>query len=219
MQLVSSEMGQSLQLINMDEIRPRRGGVFLPDFAREIVLRYRFQVFPERITPNQVVKFELGAKEVDGITIPISNLDVYADGILVNSYNTEDSNTILDDFLGWASETYHLRAPRTLIPRRYQSRLIVDLSQSAGDMLITAFRAVNAIVGKRLGAEQELSLTNLTIGPNPATQYPYLLTWLFQPRIGQPYVPNRYYSAAPLSTEDHFAMLQEIEAAVSRCQN
>jgi hypothetical protein len=216
MQLVSSESGQSLQYISMDEVHPIRGGIFLPDFAGAIATRYRFQTFPERIQMPQAIKFEQGIISLDGIDIPITSLDIYTDGVSITASHTTDADTALTDFLRWACETYGFREPRTILPRRYQSRIIVDMPDSAGNVFFNTFDAINRIVSARLGSAQPLEVTQITIGPHPPTQYPFLQTWLLQARTGGPYVANRYFSAAPLSTEDHFNMLQEIEAIVSR---
>lgn len=215
MQLVSSEYGQSLQMLSMDEIRPDRGGFFVPDIAQAIVARYRFQSFPERIVVNQLVKFEQGTIELNGMNIPITGLDVYSDGFAIVARHTADADAVLDDFLQWGIRTFGLREPRTIIPRRYQSRLVVDMKDSSGNTFIKVFNKVTHVISSRFESEVPLGLTDLNIGPYPPTQYPFLHTWIFQPRIVQPIVPNRYFSAAPLSTDDHFAMLQDIEAVAS----
>lgn len=217
MEFVSSETGQSLQLLSMDEFRRERGGIFLPDVGHDISVRYRFQSFPERFVPNQAIKFEYGVQEIDGITISINSLDIYSDGVSITTHNTDDADIILEGFLDWVINTYGLKQPRTLTPRRYQSRIVVDLSASAGQSLIKGFQDVSRIIANRLGAgEQLLEVTQLSIGPNPPAQYPFLHTWILQPRITQPHVHNRYYSSAPLSTKEHFDMLQEIETALAK---
>jgi hypothetical protein len=213
MEFVSCETGQSLQLIHMDEVRPLRGGVFLPDLAAKIAARYRFQTTPTKFEANQPTKFEIGVRELDGVTITIISLEIYVDGIIINSRNTDDADAILTDFIGWIAEKLKLREPKTWLPRRYHSRIVVDLERSAGDTFINEFAALSKIVSKALGSERNLEVAQLTVGPNPPGDVPYLHTWLFQPRIGQPYAPNRYFSAAPLSTRAHFDMLCELEAA------
>jgi hypothetical protein len=215
MEFVSSEIGQSLQLIHMDEVRPLRGGTFVPDMVAELVRRYRFQSFPTKVEPNQPAKFEYGVREFGGITIPIGSLEVYTDGILVNTINTDDSDAILDDFLPWALELFKLREPRTWLPRRYQSRIIVDFGNSAGETFFKNFVDLGKIVTRTFGSERDLGITQISFGPHPAGELPYLYTWTFQPRVGQPYVPNRYFSAAPLSTPVHFEMLVALEAAAN----
>jgi hypothetical protein len=213
MNLVGYEIGQSLQLIHMDEVRPLRGGAFLPEMVAEVVRRYRFQSVPTKVEPNQPAKFENGVRELGGTTIPIASLEVYIDGLLVNTSNTEDSDVILDDFVPWALDTFKFREPRTWLPRRYQSRIIVDFGKSAGQTFFKNFADLREIMARAFGSERDLAITQISFGPHPPGELPALYTWTFQPRIGQPYVPNRYFSAAPLSTPAHLKMLHELEIA------
>jgi hypothetical protein len=215
MQFVSSEFGQSLQLVSMDEMRPERGGFFFPDVMKEIIARYRFQAFPERFAANQIMKFEHGTIEAEGVNVLITSLEIYSDGLAISSRHTADADAVLTDFFQWSIEEFRLREPRTMVPRRYQSRLVVDMAESAGSLFIKTFNDINRIISRRFQAEVPLGLADLTIGPSPPTQYPFLHTWVLQPRIVQPLVANRYFSAAPLPTDDHFAMLQEIESAMA----
>ncbi len=214
MQLVGSETGQSLQLVPMDEVRPLRGGVFIPDMIAAIVARYRFQSTSPRTEANQPLKFEIGLMKSGGLMIPISGLDIYNDGFVMNTRNTDDFDVVMDDFITWASHTFNLREPRTWLPRRYQSRIIVDLERPAGDIFIVNFAALNAIVRGAFGIEESLE-PQITFGPHPAGELPMTRTWVFQPRIGQPHSPNRYFSAAPLQTGTHFQMLCDLEAAAA----
>lgn len=216
MQFVAPETGQSLQLIHMDEIRPLRGGHFMPDLALEIARRYRFQTVPAKVDLNQPAKFEMGVVQLSEFTIPIMSLEVYGDGIVFNTRNTDDADLAMDEFVAWTFEYLKLQQPARWLPRRHYSRIIVDLDNSAGDTFVRNFTALKAIVAKAFGYEQSLEATQLTFGPHPAGELPYLNTWLFQPRIGQPYAPNRYFSAAPLSTGAHYDMLCELEAAASK---
>lgn len=216
MELVSCETGQALQLINMDEIRPVRGGVFLPDILSNIKERYRFQSFVPRTDQTNAIKFDLGVAKLEELTIPISSIEIYNDGIAVNARHTDDADAVMDDFLKWSSESYDFREPQHVIPRRHQSRIIVDIDRSAGDLFFKNFKLLNSIVGGSLGSEKSSEVTQIMFGPHPPGEYPFLHTWLFQPRIGQPHVPNRYFSAAPLSTSAHVDMLSRLEAAVKQ---
>jgi hypothetical protein len=215
MEFISSETGQSLQLIRMDEIRPLRGGIFLPDLTAEIKARYRFLSVPTQFEPNQTRKFEGGVREIDGLTITILSLEIYGDGVAINSHNTDDADAVLDDFFGWIAERYRFREPRSVISRKYYSRIVVDFDDSAGETFIQNFKSLSAIVTRSVGSERSLELTQLNFGPEPPGELPNLFTWTFQPRIGQPYVPHRYFSAAPLSTSAHIEMLRELEAAAT----
>jgi hypothetical protein len=214
MELISAESGQSLQLIHMDEVRPLRGGVFAPDLRNAIMGRYRFQSVAAQTEPNAPLKLETGAKEINGSNIPIASLEIYTDGIIVNTHHTDDSDAVMDDFIGWISQTVQLRQPRTWLPRRYFSRIVVDLACPAGETFITNFVKLNEIVATALGAPQVFE-PQITFAPHPPGELQASRTWTFQPRIGQPYAPNRYFSVAPLATMPHYEMLCAMETATS----
>jgi hypothetical protein len=212
MEFISPESGQSLQLVVMDEIRPLRGGVFLPDLASEIIQRYRFASPPAQLDPAQPVKFQTGVLHAGEITMPITSLELYTDGVIVNSLNTDDADMILDDFASWVAVRFKLRQPFTHLTRKYQSRIIVSLGESL-DRFVSHFQIISRIVSKALGSDNELHVTRLTIGPHPPGQLPLVTTWNIEPRAGQPFVPNRYFSSAPLSTSAHIELLTQLEAA------
>jgi hypothetical protein len=212
MELVGSETGQCLQLIYMDEVRPLRGGTVATDAAAEIVRRYRFQTFPTKFE-GQAVKFELGMIAVGEITIPITSLEIYIDGVIINTRNTKDSDLVMDDFIEWSKHTFNYREPKSgWLTRKYLSRIVVDFEQSAGETFIKHFEILRRILVGRFESDRHIE-PQLTFAPHPAGEAPYQHTWSLTPRITQPLVPNRYFSQAPLSTPAHFDMLCELEAA------
>src|ERR1700730_17383386 len=147
MEFISPESGQSLQLVVMDEIRPLRGGVFLPDLASEIIQRYRFASPPAQLDTAQPVKFQTGVLHAGEITMPITSLELYTDGVIVNSLNTDDADMILDDFASWVAVRFKLRQPFTHLSRKYQSRIIVSLEESL-DRFVSHFQIISKIVSK-----------------------------------------------------------------------
>jgi hypothetical protein len=212
MEFISTETGQSLQLFVMDEILPRRGGLFLPDLIAEIMSRYRFVTAPTSVEPGQPLKFQTGVWHDGDLTIQVVSLEIYNDGIIINSRNTEDSDVVMDDFLSWLSRNHGLREPITRIPRKYQSRIVVSISGGL-DKFMPRFQSMSRIASEAFGTDDGLHLIRLSIGPNPPGQLPYQTTWQIEPRIGQPFVPDRFFSSAPLPTEAHIQLLAELEAA------
>lgn len=217
MNFISSENGQALQLIVMDEVRPvKGGGLFLPDFISRVMDRYRFLSTSNQTDPTQPFKFQTGVVELDGEAIPITSLEIYNDGIIVNSRNTEDADKIMDEFFEWALAEFHLREPTTEIPRTYQSRVVVAFDRSLNTFL-NHFVAIKDVLTKAFDADGvDLNVVRLTIGPHPPGTLPYKSTWAIEARTIGPFVPNRYFSAAPLSTPAHLEMLAELEATAAR---
>ena len=80
---VASDVGQVVQLILMEEVRPLRGGTFPPDLIAAVTKRYRFTSFPTDLTQiTQVTKFQLGTIRTGDLYITINTLDIYNDGTL-----------------------------------------------------------------------------------------------------------------------------------------
>src|ERR1700730_18421157 len=102
MKLIAHEEGRSLQLISMDEVRPLRGGVYPIDALSKIIAKYRFVNYPKAYEPNTTLKFETGVTEVSATQIPILGLEIYSDGILISTRNTDDSDLVLDQFIEWS---------------------------------------------------------------------------------------------------------------------
>jgi hypothetical protein len=215
MRLITSETAQTLQLVVMDEVAPLRGGIFFPELIRQACERYRFTKPPATADlEQQPTKFQTGVYIMDGLTIPISSLEIYRDGIIVNSLRTHEADIVLDDFITWAIEKFALREPITKIPRRYHSTVIVEMDDTL-NRFIRDFDRLERLVSAAVGAPSKLQVTSLRVGPNPPGELPLRMTWFIEPRIGQPFVENRYRSAAPLSTEAHLELLSSIEATIS----
>ncbi len=216
MKLIGHEEGRSLQLISMDEVRPLNSGVYPVDALRRIANKYKFVNPPNAYEPNTTIKFETGLAEIGTVKIPIMSLEIYSDGILVSARNTGDSDIVLEEFIRWATEEFGFRERMTVVPRKYVSRIIVDVDGDF-DNLAAPLRALGLVTSEAFGVESSsLSITSLHVGPHPPTQYPYQTTWQLTRRVVEPLVPNRYLSAAPLSSDDHYNFLVSLEHAVRR---
>jgi hypothetical protein len=214
MNFISSEAGQALQLIDMDEVRPLSGEVFQPDAIARVMQRYRFlsTSAPNRTEPNQPIKFQTGVIELEGETFLITNLEVYSDGVIITARNTDDADKIINDLIRWTITDLHFRQPITNIPRTYQSQVVVSLDQSLNSF-ISRFNEIRTIVERTFNAdENSLNVLRLSIGPYPPGTLPYRTTWQIERRIISPFVPDRYFSTAPLPTVAHLDMLAAIEA-------
>jgi hypothetical protein len=148
--------------------------------------------------------------ELDGTPIQITSLEIYNDGIIVNSSHTADCDLVMDDFIVWALRQFNLREPETKIPRIYLSRIVVQF-EAGLDLFIVKADKMKQIIARAFGGGQELEIARLIIGPRAGTPVPYQHTWQIEPRIGQPHVTNRYFSQAPLTTDAHVEMLNTLE--------
>src|ERR1700735_4275282 len=176
MKLVAHEEGRSLQLISADEIRPLKGGIFPIDALSKIVSKYRFVKYPNVYEPNTTVKLEVGVTDIDLVTIPILALEIYADGILMSTRNTDDSDAVFNQFMQWSIDELGFREPMTIVSRKYVSRMVVDIDGEF-ENLARQFRTLGTLASSAFGVESEnLRIVDLRIGPFPPTQYPYQTT-------------------------------------------
>jgi hypothetical protein len=217
MNYISAHSGQSLQLYQPDEVRPLERGPFLPDVIARTVARYQFAKLPTLPAAEEgPLKFEIGKIIVDGVEISINSLEIYRDGIIVNTRHTDDSDAVIDDFFGWMIETFGFRAPMTKILRRYVSAVIVDLDSPLNSFLSRFERAqqiVSDAYEQTRGERRDFHVSQITITPNLAE--PQRDFFRLEIRTSSPHVvPNRYFCTAPLPTRAHIEMLAALERAV-----
>lgn len=217
MKLISAEFGQSFQPIHMDEIRPA-GGVYVPELVSAIAERYSFVVKPTIPVPEGGFKFQTGVLNINGTTAIATNLDIYTDGIIINSTNTETADLLMDDFLSWVITRFGFRERQTVLPRKLFSSVIVDFSVSANG-LIRNFQTVADLIAKALepnGVALDLHLTRIAIGADPTLgQVANQASFTLEPRAAAPIDKLRYFSTAPLSTSQHLALLEQVEALLT----
>lgn len=217
MKLIAPEFGQALQLLVMDEIRPLEG-VFGPDLIKAMVDRYRFAVVPTdlAVAAASGFKFQTGVIALGARKIPINNLDIYNDGVVVNVKHTDDADAVMSDFIRWATEAFRLRAPQTKIPRKFASHVVVEFAVSL-DEYLDAFEEIatlfSSALKKAINKELDMHVARFAIGADPVKGLPAMQTTLtIERRAGLPFEANRYYVTAPLATPVLLELLENIES-------
>ena len=216
MKLISYEFGQSLQMIRMDEVRPLHG-IYMPDVILKIGNRYRFVTRPMEINAEtaNAITFEIGIIQIGDQQTAIASLGVYNDGILVVCRDTNDADRVTDDFISWATEEFSLRQIQTHIPRKHTSHVVVDFDVSL-DAIVSSFTAIASIFELALKADQGVQIAprvqRLVLASDPLDGLPLAQTsFTLEPRSGTPFSSQRFFSAAPMSSEAHLNMLTAIE--------
>ena len=218
MKLVTPELGQVLQLFVGDELRPPRG-LYIPDILQLVTQRYRFEKVPTTLTPGTAtndLKFEIGIIALPSGNIPIQNLDIYNDGIVINARQTADADAVMDDFFEWASKTFGLRPPQTPIRRQYTSHVIIDFDHSINGLL-KDFDRLCRLIETAYKSENDqfdypLHFARFGLSADPKELPPFAQTgFVMEPRGNHPYTANRYFSIAPVTTDRHLELLEKIE--------
>lgn len=216
MNVISAEHGQSLQLFVAEEVRPP-SGLYLPDLIRKISERYAFAIGPTNyeIIMKEGAKYKEGRFVTEGRTIAIKDLGFFVDGVLVVALNTDDSDLVLNDLIVWASQNFGFREPRTKLPRRFVSSVIVEFEAELGRALL-AFDELQegfaSSVKEKYGVDPEINASRIALAADP-TKLPAGTTFEFmiERRVGRPFSENRYFSSATLPTTSHLDLLAAFE--------
>ncbi len=216
MKIVTIEGGRVLDLVPLEEIRPE-GGVHLPDFLSAIGARYSFASVPTDLGDaiKNGAKFAMGKFMLDGNPISIKELNIYSDGLICEAHGTNFADLILDDLLHWAVEAFKLKERITPAHRTYTSSLvcIFDKSVESGLGKLTAISdLLSKAYNDSYGWKYKFDLNRLAFNVDPK-DIPHLRStnFVLERRIQVAYSENRYFSIAPLKTEDHVALLETIE--------
>ena len=219
MKLVSKEHGQSLQLFSPEDVRPETG-TYYPDLVQRILDRYQLVSGPANLEETLKVngmKFQMG-KLPHNPDIQIRNLDIYNDGIIAITYDTDTSDAVVDDVLGWLIRDLRFRTPQTLRPRIYSSSVVVQFDDTINKLIRAWDNLKDAIASAWANTQKttiDYYLQSIAFQADPGVMPAGINTkFVLERRNNRPYAENYYFSSGPLPTRIHIAMLGQFEANV-----
>jgi hypothetical protein len=218
MKLAAVNKARYLAIIELDELNIK-GTVRLSDCVAPIAERYKFDVFPQNAEDfdleNKGVKFESG-KDGD---LTIDSLVLYNGAIYVDTFaSTADSQRILVEMLEWGSKTFGLSYSEGMIRKcAYISQV---LFYTDFPLLVEASPALKKLAQKTSSITEGLfgglvyEPLNLSVGHDPMARKHGIASFYIQHRINTLFAENKYFSEAPLPTDQHIKFLEEFEADV-----
>jgi hypothetical protein len=218
--LISSTYGRASQRFLLDEVRPQHVS-YLPDTIELAVRRYGFLKHSDlSAAAEKGIKFEHGRLDVvDGNPIAIESIDVFSDGIICLCHSTDDADLVLNDFLKWGVESLNMRPPQTKIRRDYASWLVVDF-EGGLEPLLAKYTELHQLIRESYERTYEtkidFELQRLAFSNDPLKGQYVNVGYSIDRRINAPYELNRFFCVAPLRTEDHLKLLQQIERTFAK---
>lgn len=222
MKLLSVVGGRVGIYVPLSDIAPL-SGLYLPDVAGAITERYAFAQTP-KFDPDSLAKlgvaFGMGKFSASGEERNIRTLNLYNDGIIADCYSTEEAVLFVQDLLKWAGEKFELRisAMPDGRPLHLVSALVVEFPESVATAF-SKFAAVLELARQTFhatyGVERDVAVTtfNFNIDPStvsgPVAQSP---GFAIERELNQPYSLNRFWSQAPVHTQDHIRILERFES-------
>jgi hypothetical protein len=218
MRLVANDMGQIVYLVPIEELRPL-SGVSNATLINEITAKYRFDVFPANLAEIEKAsgyKFASGQVSTLAGEIQVAKLELFQDGVLIQTRDTESCELVLNDFLEWSKEKFRLRAATSRPTIRYFSSVVVEFDRSI-EKFFSQFELLRAAYSKAFrdstGRAIEVTDIRYAMSADPSVLPPNInTTFLLERRNGSPFTSNRYFSSAPLKNKDLLAILTMLDA-------
>ncbi len=216
MKIITVEQARVLDLLPIEEIRPRYG-VYLPEFVNDIAQRYSFLASPKDLVAaaKDGAVFQQGRFRIDDADVVIKELGIYSDGIIVDTNDAKMSEIVLDDLYKWGTERFKLSERKTP-PRRTFAGVIVFEYEKTLEKALGSICRIGQILSESLkhlyGWEYKYDAQRIGLAVDPAN-IPHLRSksFVLGRRVQVPNSSNSSGSGAPLPTDHHIKLLETIE--------
>lgn len=197
-----------------DEIRPFKGGAFVT-VTQLIKQRYSFQSVGQSGASQQVgiltPGFQNGQFEIEDEFVQINLLEFQPGAIVVSAATTEQASKFADDVLDFLHKTLDFRLPAAKRARQYTTTIVVDF----GSSFLPLFGKLNDIaqlLNAKIKSEYGLTPFGARFATlTPDNQIPFDRQYVIERRAITPAGENWVFSQAPLDTDAHVELLNEID--------
>jgi hypothetical protein len=211
--VLNVKTARAIWLVDSRDLNPH--GIDISPVLEAIRSRYNFQVYPTKVEeanendPKGIV-FMNGSFASGSARHTVVKATIFGDGIVVDSaLSTDFTEAFLTDALTFLSVQFGLTyRPDMVHTKIYTSELIVRTDKDMNRLfapLATIKEQLNSLTGHQF---EPVGFT-LNIDTQATTARP--AAFRFEREVGKPFSQNRYYSAAPLRTNQHEDLLREME--------
>lgn len=223
MKLLSIKQARSIWLIYLIELNPR--GLNLLTLIKPMIEKYKFQIYPTKPDEFGFGKETIEIKFCGGNfqKSPQQNigfdLTIYNDGLIVDTRSsTDDSDAILKELLTWISIEINLVPYQDVLRSKlYLSELYVQTKKKLNSLNHKLAGFAKQLTSLIVGHEHHhisFETSGISFWTDPGVVNPPG-SFKFERVIDVPFNTNRYYSAAPLQTDTHLKILNELENILS----
>lgn len=219
MQLLSVLLARSLWFVDLRDLNPR-GRELRYTLFPALADKYQFDRFPYDTDDNQPTdetpgfKFSNGSfLDSQGIEVTI-NFTIFDDGLVAETRSsTRDCDAFIEDILQWMAKdfgiVYH---PGMIRKKGYVSELNVTPAHSLGALNNKLEQLASRLASFVSTVEEPVrfEFAGLFYAPDPV-QVLKPSPFRFERRLDVPFSTNRYFTQAPLHTDVHLQLLDELE--------
>ena len=216
MELLHVRRARSIWLFDARDLNPR--GFSLGPILPAIKERYKFQRSP-KTTEELTVDNPQGVIFGDGSFVFKDNeyvvtATLFADGFVVDTIvSTRVSDSFLVDLLEFLRVEFGFAyTPKIIRKMNYVSELVVTMKEPF-DQVLHGYSLLMDRLHQSTGAAYRPFGFALSADPLLGTRKP--TDFRLERELGKAFEEDRYYSLAPLQTEDHLQLLRELENSLN----
>ncbi len=211
MEVLNVAKARSIWLFDFADLNPS-GKKISAELIEWLKGYYKFSKVPLSVNDfdeTKALAFLDGSFTIDVDTEIAVNLRIYNDGFVADTRSsTDSSDAFLDDLLGSAAKRFGLRyKPERIRKKIYLSELNVGCDKSLEDNCPKLKAFADRVTTALNRPTRFSSVAWLT---DPETQAA-LAQFRFERKFGAAFSNQMYYSVAPLRTDDHRQLLDDLE--------
>jgi hypothetical protein len=214
MEITAVMLARAVAFIEVQELNPK-GKAYYPDIVAAIVSKFNFQVYPSKPEDFDETK---GVRFADGRFAEgtVDQMQIFTHGLVVDTrLSTDVSEKLLYDTLVWARSELGLHFDERMIKRKgYGSQLTFEsemkmskLNPAVGTVAEAISSKLSTAMGQAVTYEPTALLFNLDQSATKLAPGVFSI----ERRAEIPFSDKKYFSNAPLGTQDHIELLKTFE--------
>jgi len=221
MKVINVAGARSVWLFDINDLNPR-GKDIMPELLEWLKDNYHFDKAPTSIEQldekTKALKFERGRFQIKEEIYITVGLEIYNDGIVAYSNSsTRDSEAFAEDLLSFTAKEFSLPYDPEIIKAKMQtSELIVRLDSPLNNLnpkLLNFAAKVTSLCGYSDVPQFEVS--GIGFGNDPVRSRLKLAGFMVERQNNTEYAQNRFYSKAPVHTDQHEELLMDFEGILA----
>lgn len=215
MKLLSVALARSVWLAYPSDINPK-GKYLYPSFFAFLLDTYKFKKYPqpgEELDELKGIVFDSGEFKNQGGELLTIKMTIFTFGIIAeNRSSTVDTDFFLETLFEQLKEILNIQDYDSIIRGRdYLSQLYVTTDKLL-ELINPKVKIISEHLEKNLSVnvDAKYQLGSLSFWPDPikAINPP---NFVFERQVTTSFSENRYFSSAPLQTDQHFELLNMLE--------
>lgn len=214
MKLLSINLARSIWLGRMSDFNP--SGIRLDRILYPFLVdtyKFKFKQYPstnEIEEPNKDAVFREGELVIDEKPIAL-DLTIHPDGIVVDTRSsTNHSDAFLENAFSFFSDTFKGPTFQSIYKKKlYLSQVYVS-TDIVIELLNPKLKQISGYLAQHVEKNKDFQMGGISFwADQKKTGNPSPFT--FERTVDTPFSENRYYSVAPLQTENHLELLDKFE--------